>query len=142
MLVAALISKSFLNSYDLFRLSSTTSSYSGPVCCSGLEADTNLCCWWEGDSDLELCDRWLLMQWYTRTPARNPTRSETIPVTTAVIPTAAPMLKDCTTSAVREKNSTLIHNEFHNTGLYMLRMSCLSLVPRPPLLLLFGLHSE
>ena len=51
------------------------------------------------------------MQWYTRTPARNPTISAIVPVTTVVIPTTAPGLKDCTTS-VSERNSTLIYNGF------------------------------
>ena len=51
------------------------------------------------------------MQWYTRTPARNPTISAIVPVTTVVIPTTVPGLKDCTTS-VSERNGTLIYNGF------------------------------
>ena len=43
------------------------------------------------------------MQWYTRTPARNPTISAMMPVTMAVIPTTAPVLREPTAS-VREKN--------------------------------------
>ena len=43
------------------------------------------------------------MQWYTKTPAKNPTISEIVPVTTAVIPKAAPVLKDYTAPVTKSE---------------------------------------
>ena len=52
------------------------------------------------------------MQWYTRTPARNPTIIATMPVTVAVIPTTAPVLREPTAS-VREKNGKPLRSVGH-----------------------------
>ena len=71
---------------------SLSSNFSSP-----LIADTlywfSSCCWWEDDSGLSR-DRYLLMHWYTRTPASAPTTNAMVPVTTA-IPVAMPMLIVC-----------------------------------------------
>ena len=52
------------------------------------------------------------MQWYTRTPARNPTISATMPVTVAVIPMTATVLREPTAS-VREKNGKHLRSVGH-----------------------------
>ena len=52
------------------------------------------------------------MQWCTRTPARNPTISAMMPVTMAVIPTTAPVLREPTAS-VREKNGKHLSSVGH-----------------------------
>ena len=79
----------------MLSLSSITSSYSGPVCCSGLEDDTG-CRGWE--DDLELWEQCLLIQWYKRTPARTPAVKNTIAVPENAIPTAAPVVRGSSTS--------------------------------------------
>ena len=56
-----------------------TSSYSGSFCCCGWDVDAGLSCDWR-----------LLMQWYSRTPARAPTTNAIVPVTTTAIPIVTP----------------------------------------------------
>ena len=77
-------------SYAIFSLSSKfsfplvtgTSSYSGSV----------WRCWWEDDSGLG-CDRYLLIQWNSRAPARAPTTNAEAPVTTVAISKVAAVLR-------------------------------------------------
>ena len=65
----------FLNSISFLLVASTS-------CCGSA-----CCCWWEDDSCLS-CDQYLLIQWYSRAPARTPTTNVIVPVTTTAIPTA------------------------------------------------------
>ena len=93
-------------SYAIFSLSSNfsfplvagTASYSGSVCC----------CWWEDDSALS-CDRYLLIQWYSRIPARTPTTNAIVPVTTTAVPTATfivtPVLMQANTHTINKQTS-------------------------------------
>ena len=79
----------------MLSLSSITSSYSGPVCCSGLEDDT--ACRGRED-DLEVWEWCLLIQWYNRAPARTPAVKNTTAVPENAIPTAAPVVRGSITS--------------------------------------------
>ena len=89
----------------MFSPSSIISSYSWPVCCSGLEDGTACCSGLEDDSGLDFWKRYFVMQWYTRTPTRTPITSAMAPVMTAVIPTATPTVK-VSTVPVLEREAT------------------------------------
>ena len=73
----------------MFSFISITFSYSGPACGNELEDDTACSCWEEHGSGLELWDCVLLMQWYTRTPAKNPIMKITTEVLAIAIPSLA-----------------------------------------------------